>query len=221
MRALGWALGAAALVVVGAVSFAALGSEVTEGETRAVGEGLLLALRDPADRSNPRGPPWVEESMRDLTGLGGVTTLALLTLGVTGFLLLRGRRRAAGVVGAAVVGGLALSTALKFAYARPRPTLVPHGSYVYTASFPSGHAAMSAVTFLTLAALLARDEPRLATRAYLVSAAALLTLAVGVSRVYLGVHYPSDVLAGWIFGATWSAACWLAARGFARRRDVG
>ena len=151
-----------------------------------------------------------------------MTTCALLTVGVTGFLRQRGRRRAAGVVGAAVVGGLALRGALTHACARPRPTLVPHGSYVYTPSLRSGHAAMSAVTFLTLAALLARHEPRRATRAYLVSVAALVTLAVGVSRVYRGVHYPGDVLAGWAFGATWSAACWLTARWFEhRRRDVG
>lgn len=204
-------VGALALLAAGAAAFAALASEVGEGETRRVDERLLLALRDGADPASPWGPRWVAEAMRDVTGLGGLTTLTLLTLAVVGFLLIRRHRQTAGLIAVAVAGGQALSSALKHVYARPRPALVPHGSFVYTSSFPSGHAAMSAVTFLTLAALLARDEPVRPLRAYLLAVAALLTLAVGFSRVYLGVHYPSDVLAGWIFGATWGGACWLAA----------
>lgn len=206
------ALGPLALVGAGAWVFAALGSEVGEGETRRVDEHLLLALRDPSNPSNPLGPRWVEEAMRDLTALGGLTNVALLTAATVGFLLIRGHRRTAAAVGATVTGGLALSTALKHLFGRARPNLVPHGSYVYTSSFPSGHTAMSAVTFLTLAALLAADERATGLRAYLLAVAAVMTLAVGVSRVYLGVHYPSDVLAGWIFGATWSAACWFVVR---------
>jgi undecaprenyl-diphosphatase len=203
-----------ALVAAGAAFFTWFGSEVGEGETRRVDERILLALRDRADRSSPWGPPWFEDVMRDVTAWGSPTTLSLLTLATIGYLLIRGRRRTAALIAGTVAGGLALSTALKQAFGRPRPRLVPHGTFVSSSSFPSGHAAMAAVTFLTLAALLAAAEPapRRAARTYLMAVAATITLAVGVSRVYLGVHYPSDVVAGWVFGATWSAACWLTIR---------
>lgn len=211
-------VGSLALVGAGATFFAWFGSEVGEGETRSVDERIILALRDPADRGKLRGPPWLAEVTRDVTAWGSPVTLSVLTLAITGYLLLRGRRRTAALVAGTVAGGLVLSSVLKLAFGRPRPRLVPHATYVASASFPSGHAAMAAVTFLTLAALLAEAEPapRRATRAYLLTVAALITLAVGVSRVCLGVHYPSDVVAGWVFGATWSAACWLALRGGGR-----
>ncbi|TAK32412.1 MAG: phosphatase PAP2 family protein [Myxococcaceae bacterium] len=210
----------AALVGGGTSAFVGFASEVGEGETRRIDEHILLALRNRADLSDPWGPRWLEEALRDVTGLGGVATLTLLTLATVGFLVIQRHRWTAAVVAGTVAGGLALSSALKHVYARPRPDLVPHGSFVYTSSFPSGHAAMSAVTFLTLAALLAEEAPTRALRVYLLSVASLLTLAVGFSRVYLGVHYPSDVLAGWIFGATWSAASWFAARHFRRHRQA-
>jgi undecaprenyl-diphosphatase len=219
----GWlrALGPVALVVGGTAAFAWFASEVGEGETRRVDEHILLALRDRSNLADPWGPRWLEEAMRDVTGLGGMTTLTMLTLATVVFLLIRRRRGTAAMIGGTVTGGLVLSGVLKSLYGRPRPDLVPHGSFVYTSSFPSGHAAMSAVTFLTLAALLAEEEPAGALRVYLLSVAVLLTLGVGFSRVYLGVHYPSDVLAGWIFGATWSAAAWFTVRHSRRRRVEG
>ncbi|MDB4929890.1 MAG: phosphoesterase [Myxococcaceae bacterium] len=206
----------AALVAAGVAAFLGVASEVWEGEARRFDERVLLALRDPANLSDPLGPRWLEEAMRDLSGMGSGWTVMLLTLSTVGFLLIRRRRSTAAVIATTVTGGLLLCQALKHAFARPRPELVPHGSFVYTSSFPSGHAAMSAVTFLTLAALLAEGEPTRLSRVYLLSLAVLLTLGVGFSRVYLGVHYPSDVLAGWIFGATWSAACWFAVRRWSR-----
>lgn len=211
-----------ALVAAGAAFFTWFGSEVGEGETRRVDERILLALRDRADRSSPWGPPWFEEVMRDVTAWGSPATLSLLTLATAGYLLIRGRRRAAALIAGAVMGGIALSTALKHAFGRPRPHLVPHCTFVSSSSFPSGHAAMAAVTFLTLAALVgeAEPEPARVARVYLLWVATTITLAVGVSRVYLGVHYPSDVVAGWIFGATWSAACWLSLRGSRRPVDT-
>jgi undecaprenyl-diphosphatase len=113
-----------------------------------------------------------------------------------------------------------LSTLLKLGFERPRPDLVPHAVVVYTASFPSGHAMLSAVTWLTLGALLMRVEPRRRVKAYVLALAVLTTLLVGASRIYLGVHWPTDVLAGWCIGAAWALMCWLAALWLQRRGRV-
>jgi undecaprenyl-diphosphatase len=191
--------------------FAELAEEVTEGDTRQLDERVLLALREPGDRSDPLGPRWVEETGRDFTALGAISVLALLTLSVSGFLVLAGKRRTALLVLVAVGGGLLLSFALKQGFQRPRPDLVPHGSYVYTTSFPSGHSTMAAATYLTLGALLARVQQRRRLKAFALGFAMLLTLLVGVSRVYLGVHWPTDVLAGWVAGGVWALLCWLVA----------
>src|SRR5690606_34253779 len=128
------------------------------------------------------------------------------------YLLVDRKPGAAVLILASVGGGTILSSLLKNAFARPRPELVAHLVDVQTSSFPSGHAMLSAVTFLTIGALLAKVQPLVRTRIYLISVAILLTFLVGASRVYLGVHYPTDVLAGWSAGAAWVAGCWLVAR---------
>jgi undecaprenyl-diphosphatase len=130
------------------------------------------------------------------------------------------KAHAALFVVAAVGGGMLLSTLLKMGFDRPRPDLVPHGALVYTASFPSGHATLSAVVYLTLGALLARVQPRFVLKFYLLGLAIVLTVTVGVSRVYLGVHWPTDVLAGWALGAAWALFCWAAALWLQRRGQV-
>ncbi|HSU82229.1 MAG TPA: phosphatase PAP2 family protein, partial [Thermoanaerobaculia bacterium] len=151
----------ALIVIAGGIwIFAELADEVKEGGTRQIDTRILLALRNPADRSDPLGPAWVEETERDFTALGGVAVMSLLTLGVCGFLLIDGKDRAAVLVLIAVGGGLLWSSVLKHGFERPRPELVPHGSYVYTSSFPSGHSTMAAATYLTLGALLARVQRR-------------------------------------------------------------
>jgi undecaprenyl-diphosphatase len=193
---------------------------VIEGETRAMDRGLLLALRDPADPSDPIGPRWLEEVARDVTALGSTAILTFATAAVAGYLVLSRRRAAALLVLVAVAGGTLLSTLLKLGFERPRPDLVPHAVEVYTASFPSGHAMLSAVTWLTLGALLMRVEPRRRVKAYVLAMAVLTTLLVGASRIYLGVHWPTDVLAGWCIGAAWALICWLAALWLQRRGRV-
>lgn len=215
-----WPLIALVVIAGGIWIFAELADEVKEGGTRRIDTQILLALRNPADRSDPLGPPWVEETERDFTALGGVAVMSLLTLGVCGFLLIDGKDRAAVLVLIAVGGGLLWSTVLKHGFERPRPDLVPHGSYVYTSSFPSGHSTMAAATYLTLGALLARVQRRRRLKAFLLGFAILITLLVGVSRVYLGVHWPTDVLAGWTLGGIWALICWLLARWLQRRGQV-
>jgi undecaprenyl-diphosphatase len=201
-------------------SFIELADAVQEGDTLAIDRALLLALRSPANPADPLGPGWLAEMGRDITALGGVAVLTLLTLAVTAFMALRRLWHAAGLLLAAVGSGILASTLLKAAFERPRPDLVPHGSYVSTASFPSGHSMMAAVVYLTLGALLARVEPDGRVKVFVLTSAVLLTLLVGISRVYLGVHWPTDVLAGWTVGAGWALLFWLIARALQRRGRV-
>jgi undecaprenyl-diphosphatase len=201
-------------------AFVELAGEVVEGDTTDIDRALLLALRDPQNLADPLGPSWLEEAARDITGLGGYAVLTLVTAAVAIYLLMARKRGAAVLLIAAVVGGTLLSTALKLGFERPRPDLVPHATRIYTASFPSGHAMLSAVTYLTLGALLARVQERRRIKAFLIGLAVTLTLLVGASRVYLGVHWPSDVLAGWCVGAAWAALCWFVALQLQRRGQV-
>ena len=203
---------AVAILVLGTLAFIGIADEVTEGDTLHLDERILLAMRVPGDVHQPIGPAWVEEAFRDFTGLGGVGVLGLLTLATLGYLWLRGMRRAALYVLLAIGGGLLMSLALKAGFQRPRPDLVPHGAMVATASFPSGHSMLSAIVYLTGGAMLALVHERRAVRIYLTVCALLCTVLVGVSRVYLGVHWPTDVLAGWAGGAAWAALCWIIAR---------
>lgn len=190
-------------------AFVAIADDMTEGDTTAFDTWVLLAFRDAADRANPIGPPWLEVIMRDFTALGGVAVLSTASLLAVGFLLLTRKRHAASMVVLSVVGGMVLSNLLKWGFARPRPDLVPHATAVYSQSFPSGHAMLSAIVYLTLGALLARTQSDVRVKIYLLSAACTLTLVVGISRIYLGVHWPTDVLAGWAGGAAWALLCWV------------
>jgi undecaprenyl-diphosphatase len=209
-----------ALMAGGLWLFLELADAVLEGGTRGFDRAVLLMMRTPGDLADPLGPGWMEELGRDLTALGGVGVLTLITLIVTGFLLLQGKSHAALLLLAAVGSGMLFSTLLKLGFDRPRPELVSHGSIVYTASFPSGHSMMSAVAYLTLGGLLARVQPHRRLKSFLLFTAALLTALVGVSRVYLGVHWPTDVLAGWTAGAVWASFCWLIASWLQGRGDV-
>jgi undecaprenyl-diphosphatase len=201
-------------------AFITLADEVQEGETHELDSELLLALRDPQNPANPLGPSWLEESARDITGLGGYAILSIITLATWVYLLMTRRQGAALLVLVAIVGGTLISTGLKMGFERPRPDLVPHATRIYTASFPSGHAMMAAITYLTLGALLARVEKSRRASAFIMGLAIIMTLLVGVSRVYLGVHWPSDVVAGWSVGAAWAALCWFVALQLQRRGQV-
>jgi undecaprenyl-diphosphatase len=201
-------------------AFFNIASEVGEGETNALDKRILLALRNPADPSDPIGSRSLQEAMRDVTALGGVTVITLVSIvGVLAFLLHR-RYRHALFLALTVSLAFVSSEGLKNLYGRPRPELVPHGSYVYSASFPSGHSTLSAATFLTLAVLIASLEPNRGTKRMVFALAGMLVLGIGFSRIYLGVHWPSDVLAGWCLGGAWAMAAWLALLRFGGREDV-
>lgn len=204
-------------IALAAFVFVRLASEMREGDTRAFDTGIMLALRRAGDLAHPVGPAWLEAAMVDVTALGGGTVLTLVTVGVIGFLLAGRRWSRALFVTAAVVGGVSLNALLKLGYARPRPELVSHLVNVTSTSFPSGHAMNSAAVYLTLGVLMARAVQGRRLKLYLVGMAALLTLLIGSSRVYLGVHYPTDVLAGWTAGAAWATLCWLIAERLRRR----
>lgn len=209
------------VVFAGALwGFTELADSVLDGDTETIDERLFLSLREADDATNPLGPGWFEETARDVTGLGGIGILTLITLIAAGFLALQRKRHTAVYLLVATGSGILMSSLLKLVFSRPRPDLVPHATNVYTSSFPSGHSMMSAVTFLTIGALLAGAQTGLRLKAYLLGVAALLTLLVGVSRVYLGVHWPTDVLAGWTAGAAWALLCWLVAEHLRSRGAV-
>ncbi|MBB3461432.1 phosphatase PAP2 family protein [Rhizobium sp. BK377] len=194
-----------------------LTSEVLEGETLNFDQAVLLWLRQPGDLGQPIGPQWFAHAVGDITSLGGVTVLALLTLLATVYLLLDRRIVIAVFLFFSVFSGWLASTGLKLLVARARPDIVPHLVDVGDHSFPSGHAMVSAVTYLTLGVLLARTQKYRATRIFVMGAGIFLAVIIGLSRIYLGVHYPTDVLAGWVAGSLWALGCWLVSKRFIAR----
>jgi len=199
--------------------FGLLADEVVEGDTHDLDRAVLMALRTAGNPADLIGPDWFEEMVRDVTALGSYSFILILLIAAIGYLLLIGKKGLALVLLVAEGGGMLLSNLLKSGFDRPRPDL-EHAARVFTASFPSGHATLSAVTFLTLGALLTRVNADRRVKLYFMSVAVLLTIVVGLSRVYLGVHYPSDVVAGWCIGSAWAVLCWGAALWLQRHGDV-
>lgn len=208
------------LVVGGGWAFIKTADEVIEGETNHFDKWVVQSLRRPDNPAVPIGPAWLAEIGRDATAFGGIAALTFFTAAVSGFLWLDRKYRMLGFLLAATASGLLVSLLLKRLFQRPRPEVVPHLSYVYTTSFPSGHSLLSTVVYLTLGVLVASVVPRWPVKIYVVSLAVLLCVMVGASRVFLGVHYPTDVLAGWTAGLTWALLCWLAARSLQRRGQL-
>ena len=194
------------LVAAALFAFFTLASEVSEGDTLAFDRAIIVGLRQTGNPAIPIGPKWLAEAMTDITAFGSFTGLAIVGLAALGYLLLARHFRTALFVFVATGSGMILGTILKAIYQRPRPTLVPHLVEVASTSFPSGHATDSAIVYLTLGALLARIVPDRTLRVYVLGVAMTLTLLIGTSRVFLGVHWPSDVIAGWTIGAAWALA---------------
>ena len=206
-----------ALVVAALLGgFGLIADAVTDGDTLGLDNAVLMALRTPGDPADPIGPAWLEEAVRDITALGSFSVLGIIVVLVFAYLLLVGKHRTGWFMVFAVVGGTIISTVLKMLFDRPRPDFTGVAE-VFTASFPSGHATVSAVVFLTIGAMLAEASPERQLKRFFIGVAVALTLLVGVSRIYLGVHYPTDVLAGWSLGAAWALLCTTAAH-FLRER---
>ena len=201
-------LGAALL----AWAFVQLSSEMVEGDTRAFDMLLLQAAQSLRARQ-----PWVADVMRDLSGLGSTAVLTLFTVVTVGYLALVSARTTALLVATAVITGSVGVSWLKSGFGRLRPAVDFADLVAPGLSFPSGHAGVSAIVFLTLGALLASTSTRAVEQMYILAMASLMTLLVGVSRIALGVHWATDVLAGWAFGAAWALVWLLLAQGFVRK----
>jgi undecaprenyl-diphosphatase len=191
---------------------AGLTVEVEQGRLADFDRALLLLLREPGNTAQPLGPPWLKVAVDDVTGLGSTAVITLVTVAALGFLALKRQWGDALLVLLSIGGGTAANWALKDFVQRARPNFAPaEVAETYTHSFPSGHAFLSAAAFLTLGMLLARAQDRADLKAYILGVAIALTILVGLSRLYLGVHWPTDVLAGWCAGAAWAILCCSAA----------
>jgi undecaprenyl-diphosphatase len=193
-----------------------IAGDAPEGKYLDTERTIMQAFRHAETRA-PIGPHWLPDAVRDLTALASAAVLILFGLLILGYLCLRRQYAAAVFIAVAVAGGEALNTLLKEMFVRARPDITSHLVPVKTSSFPSGHAMAASIFFLTMGALLSQTAKRRREKIYLMAGAVLLTLLTGFSRVYLGVHYPSDVLAGWTAGTAWAILCWLVARWLRQR----
>lgn len=198
-------------------AFLDLADEVGEGETHVRDMDILLSLREKGNTREAIGPEWLESGVRDVTALGSAPILILVTLAACGFLAFRRQVHGSLVLLVSMAGGWAASIALKGVFARPRPDLVEIPTFV-SHSFPSGHSMMSAVVYLTLGFIVSRFVKPFWFKVYILLLAVGLTFMVGLSRIFLGLHYPSDVVAGWMAGLAWAGLClliaeWLQGRG--------
>lgn len=215
-----WILLPAVVVFGSLLIFAKVSSEVRENEWQASEAGIMRSLRTVEDPSIPIGPKWIHHAALDISALGGGSVLSLMTLLVLGYLLLLRRYHAMLLVLVATVGGMLLNNSLKQFFGRERPSIVPHLSEVASASYPSGHSMLSAIVYLTLGVMLAQSTSSWRLRMYFVGAALLVSFLIGLTRVYLGVHYPTDVLGGWTVGTAYAVLCAMVAYSLQRRGKV-
>jgi undecaprenyl-diphosphatase len=195
----------------GLLAFVAIAVAVREHATQAVDLRLLLAARTPGDVTDPIGPPWLDHGVRDVTALGSAVVITTVTVVASLYFLVRRQRRAAALMAVGVAAGALLCGVLKLAFMRPQPGLVPYVIPVDSTSFPSGHSMMAVVTYFILAGLIARIHPAPRMKRLLMGSAGIVSLLVGLSRIFLATHWPTDVLGGWALGISWTAACWLVA----------
>lgn len=194
------------LLLTAAVLFCLISILVISGNTLYIDNLILLSFRKAANTSIPIGPDWLLDFMRDISALGSVTVVIVITVLASGFLIIKKRYQILNILLSAVLGGGLFDLLLKEVFYRPRPQVVPHLVNVDSLSYPSGHSVMSAAVYLTLALILLNLDIKRNIKIYFLYSAIFLILIIGISRIYLGVHYPSDVLGGWDLGLFWSSA---------------
>ena len=212
------ALGALLIIGLGAATFLDLAADMREGDGQAFDQAVLSWLRPYADPTRPWGPWWLKEAADDLTSLGGISVLGLFATVVVLFLVIEKKRLSAVLLVLGLIGGVLLSEGLKAVFQRERPPVAYQAVETINASFPSGHALLSAVFYLSLGVMLSRAFPRRRLKAYVLGVAIAMTVLVGVTRVYLGAHWATDVFAGWSVGAAWAMALWLVSYAVERRQ---
>ncbi|MEO6094078.1 MAG: phosphatase PAP2 family protein [Novosphingobium sp.] len=185
------------------LGFAGVVVAVNAGATGGFDRVGLMIWRSPVVLT-PLGPVWLLEAVRDLTALGGVLLRNVFALGAVVALLFISLRREAALLALTIASGWLVDGAIKHAVGRPRPTIVPHLTEAGGSSFPSGHSFNSAVVYIAIALAFATLSTREAVRITIIGAALLASLVIAWSRVWLGVHFPSDVVAGWLGGAGWA-----------------
>lgn len=213
----------ALMVLAGTIlAFIEIADDMREGDGQRFDERVLAWMRPwPDDPGRPWGPWWLHEAAADITSLGGISVLGLFAVGAMGLLLLQKKRLSALLLAVGLAGGVALSEGLKAVFERERPPPAYQAVETLNASFPSGHALLATVFYLTLGVMLTRAFPQRRLKAYALGAGVTIALLVGLTRIYLGAHWASDVFAGWCVGAAWAVALWLFAYGvqrLARRR---
>jgi undecaprenyl-diphosphatase len=191
--------------------FVELARNAARGDYLEYENQILLAFRTTDDPARGIGPYWMPEMARDVTALGSAFVLTLVTVVIIALLIMRRRARTALLILVATLGGYGISSGLKELFARGRPDAVPHLTEEISMSFPSGHSMVGAAFYLTLGVLLAQTVAHRREKIYFVGVALFITFLIGVSRVYLGVHYPSDVVGGWAAGSAWALLCWATA----------
>jgi len=202
-------MGAVMVVILGVLAFIGLADDMAETDGRAFDQAVLVWMQPVAGQ--PRGPWWLREAALDITSLGGIAVLSLFAVATVGFLLIQRRRLSALLLALGLAGGVALSEGLKALFERERPPAAYQAVETLNASFPSGHALLSTVFYLSVAVMLARAFPAKRLKSYVLGVGMTLAGLVGLTRVYLGAHWATDVLAGWCVGAAWAMALWLAA----------
>jgi len=207
------------ILVTALLAFIYLAREVISGDTQEFDEWVLNSLRYNGNTKLPIASMWFTGLLADITVLGGATIIFIITAAVVFYLMIQRQYEFMWLILIATIGGVLLSLGLKEIFARERPPLIFHLLTVKSMSFPSGHAMMSSVVYLTQGALLAKTRSNKNLRVYILIVAIILVFLIGISRIYLGVHYPTDVLAGWSAGLAWASLCWLAAKYLQRRKN--
>ncbi len=213
-------LGALLVITLGVVTFVELADAMTETDGQAFDQGVMAMLRPYADPTRPWGPWWLKEAAADITSLGGISVLGLFATIVVVFLVIQKKRLSAVLLVLALIGGVFLSEGLKAVFERERPPIEYQAVETLNASFPSGHALLSAVFYLSLGVMLIRAFPKRRLKVYVLGVAMTITVLVGVTRVYLGAHWATDVFAGWSVGAAWAMALWLVSYAVERRQQA-